>query len=341
MPQTLASGDIDFSRRSVATSSDYGSPRVPTVMSKRVHTYPEALDDANAAPHSFRSSTPQLHQPHTSDSELISAMISDTIHEGSEEDSHYHNLHNPCNLNRRDERILMPTADLNEGGAGSTGSIKVPDCLRQLESRSGSVEAETHDSGFLKHNPDAPWQLHSTSTSLFNTSAPPAPQLLRRSTAATLPLSKGSPQILPSSTFSQLPAINGLSLPSTSLVRHESSELVMSTSPRAQWTQQPPQPPSASGVPTTPSAVQHAQNPVSEPPPPPAVSDLTSFISDMVASSAAAHPDDPECVLLEELAPKTTTLTLHWLSPPKTVLVVCKLAPKVRPYFIRALKWFR
>ena len=54
-----------------------------------------------------------------------------------------------------------------------------------------------------------------------------------------------------------------------------------------------------------------------------------------------AAASEPICHWLQEMAPKTTTLTLHWLSPPKTVLVVCKPAPKVRPYFLGALSWLR
>ena len=51
--------------------------------------------------------------------------------------------------------------------------------------------------------------------------------------------------------------------------------------------------------------------------------------SSAVPRPESASPKEPACQWLEEMAPKTTTLTLHWLSPPKTVLVVCKLAPKV------------
>ncbi|GAX73590.1 hypothetical protein CEUSTIGMA_g1041.t1 [Chlamydomonas eustigma] len=342
---SVSRGDLDFSRRSAATSSESGSPRVPPIMSKRVHTYPEALDEATAASHSLRSSTRPQSRP--SETDLISAT--DTIHESFEEE----NLCNHHTHRQSDEISLIPTADKTEGLGDSIarpeGPQQVPDaCAHDVgptcdpsQLQHYSEDIGVNDS-LIGNNKRLLYTTLSHPLTSTSTSTPsPPPQLQRKSTTATLPLSKGSPKILPPSTFSQLSPMNGLlSLSPSSLVQHDAADSALSTSPRAQW-KHSLKLAAAIGVSTTQSEIRTAFNPPPVPQPPQEVSDLTSFNSDAAASSAAANPEDPECVLLEELAPKTTTLTLHWLSPPKTALVVCKLAPKVKPYFIRALKWFR
>ncbi len=49
----------------------------------------------------------------------------------------------------------------------------------------------------------------------------------------------------------------------------------------------------------------------------------------------------PSCALCSDGAAKTTALTLHWLSPPRTALVVCKLSHAVYPLLNMVLRFLR
>lgn len=55
----------------------------------------------------------------------------------------------------------------------------------------------------------------------------------------------------------------------------------------------------------------------------------------------AGEEAEPECAACSALPGKTTTLTLHWLSAPRTVLVVCKLSPSVYGWLNQTLRWLR
>eukprot|EP00798_Chlamydomonas_sp_ICE-L_P032353 gene32353-5381_t len=57
------------------------------------------------------------------------------------------------------------------------------------------------------------------------------------------------------------------------------------------------------------------------------------------ASDPRSSGEEDPCE--QRLGPKTSVLTLQWLSPPQTVLVVCKLSANVRPMFRQTLSWLR
>jgi hypothetical protein len=79
--------------------------------------------------------------------------------------------------------------------------------------------------------------------------------------------------------------------------------------------------------------VQAAHAP--EPPPPPAVAACPLPSADSPQDPFASS--DSACNACGALA-KSTTLTLHWLSPPRTALVVCKLSAAVYPELNRLLR---
>lgn len=61
------------------------------------------------------------------------------------------------------------------------------------------------------------------------------------------------------------------------------------------------------------------------------------------ACSRASTPSPlPDCVNCDDLAgSKSTTLTLHWLTTPRTALVVCKLSAALVPSLNATLRWLR